>query len=434
MSDGLFSYSWLEAGRRDAPEIEHTLAELRITIDGHCVTRVYASRSGSERESLYTSLYPLAEWMVANWWSIFAEVPNDLQIGSPEVSARHSLRSVGDGFLFPDLEFWWNERQIRANWRTCLASSEPTRFLAFGSADLEALAVRDSFAALIQGVVDRLATRGIQGSWLQVNWPILQQSLLDAEEREFCEAAGCLGQDPYSLTDETADQLMDFFQSTPRRLAFDLLQSVRYDEIAAGMNWLEHCYAHKSASHTAPAWLDTLRGTTDSDKWQATDQPWEWGYQLARSCHNSWPQTWAPDRNPLEELLAQATVAEPSDQWPQGVSALSVADDQGGMHCLLRAGRLSSQRFTLARALYHQVTLKTPVSRLVTHARTWDQRASRAFAAELLAPSHLLREQLVGVRSLSAEDLADLAANFNVSEFVIRDQLRNHDLMPLPEY
>ena len=48
------------------------------------------------------------------------------------------------------------------------------------------------------------------------------------------------------------------------------------------------------------------------------------------------------------------------------------------------------ERFRLARALFLHHFAPAPGRRLVTAAHTWDQRASRAFAAEFLAPAAAL--------------------------------------------
>ncbi len=87
--------------------------------------------------------------------------------------------------------------------------------------------------------------------------------------------------------------------------------------------------------------------------------------------------------------------------------------------------REASRRFRLARALFFLPSADAPATlRLVTGAYTWDQRASRAFAAELLAPAAALRS-LVG-DNISTEQIDDLATDFNVSSSVIEHQIANH--------
>ncbi|TMQ05968.1 MAG: hypothetical protein E6J90_47520 [Deltaproteobacteria bacterium] len=62
----------------------------------------------------------------------------------------------------------------------------------------------------------------------------------------------------------------------------------------------------------------------------------------------------------------------------------------------------------------------------MTRASDWQQAASRAFAAELLATAAALAERMEGRADWDAvEKLADL---FEVQPFVIHHQLSNHGL------
>ena len=85
--------------------------------------------------------------------------------------------------------------------------------------------------------------------------------------------------------------------------------------------------------------------------------------------------------------------------------------------------RHDSQRFLEARGLYHSLFSCTNSGRLVTDAFTWDQQASRTFAAELLAP-----QQALVARTMGGADPArvrSLAEEFQVSAMVIQNQLQN---------
>ncbi|MFN8855899.1 MAG: ImmA/IrrE family metallo-endopeptidase, partial [Planctomycetaceae bacterium] len=61
-----------------------------------------------------------------------------------------------------------------------------------------------------------------------------------------------------------------------------------------------------------------------------------------------------------------------------------------------------------------------------------DQRASRAFAAELLVPQSALIEDL-DTDDASLEEIERLAAKYQVSTRVIENQLQNQGITVLPE-
>jgi Zn-dependent peptidase ImmA (M78 family) len=70
---------------------------------------------------------------------------------------------------------------------------------------------------------------------------------------------------------------------------------------------------------------------------------------------------------------------------------------------------------------------------LVTNAHTWIQQASRAFAAELLAPINALRARVP--REVEARNYVtlvdELASHFEVSSRVIEHQLENAEIKPI---
>ena len=62
---------------------------------------------------------------------------------------------------------------------------------------------------------------------------------------------------------------------------------------------------------------------------------------------------------------------------------------------------------------------------------TWDQRASRAFAAEFLAPADALTRHVTGPVSFS--DIDELGDEYGVSSLVIEHQIENHRLGSLTD-
>jgi hypothetical protein len=92
--------------------------------------------------------------------------------------------------------------------------------------------------------------------------------------------------------------------------------------------------------------------------------------------------------------------------------------------------REESRRFIPCRALSDHLASGRPS--LVTRGCTEHQQRNRAFAAEFLAPAASLRQRIGGDR-VGEEDVEDLAQEFQVSDYVIRHQIQNHDLARLAE-
>ena len=95
---------------------------------------------------------------------------------------------------------------------------------------------------------------------------------------------------------------------------------------------------------------------------------------------------------------------------------------------VISAGPMSlhpySQRFLVARSLYHVLVTSRESQRLVTRAYSWDQKASRAFAAELLAPQRALIKRL-GSTPADPQAIETLGKEFGASSMVIEKQLQN---------
>ena len=74
--------------------------------------------------------------------------------------------------------------------------------------------------------------------------------------------------------------------------------------------------------------------------------------------------------------------------------------------------------------MFHALATSRESQRLVTDAYSWDQKASRAFAAELLAPQQALINRL---SRISADPLTvkELSTEFCASSYVIERQLEN---------
>src|SRR5205085_3936670 len=93
--------------------------------------------------------------------------------------------------------------------------------------------------------------------------------------------------------------------------------------------------------------------------------------------------------------------------------------------------RPDADRFFVARGLYHALFTCDRSERLITRAYTWDQQASRAFAAELLAP----RAALIARAPQQADraTIDQLAQEFATSTKVIENQLENAGVVLLDE-
>jgi hypothetical protein len=106
------------------------------------------------------------------------------------------------------------------------------------------------------------------------------------------------------------------------------------------------------------------------------------------------------------------------------VSAAFAREDEA-LSVALGEAREAQRRFTAARAAFLGWIEQSKVKRLVTGARTRDQQASRAFAAELLAPISYIRSR-TGGEAISTYRIDEIADELNVSPAVVCYQAQNN--------
>jgi hypothetical protein len=133
----------------------------------------------------------------------------------------------------------------------------------------------------------------------------------------------------------------------------------------------------------------------------------------------------------LEEVAEKALGAPMACEWlaPRDSAIDALVHNNGVLRLAGLQRGVQNRRFLLARALHHGefATTSDSPSRLLTRGHDWLQAASRAFAAEILAPAAALAARLD--KSSSWEDEDALAAEFDVSSMVIAHQLQNHGLL-----
>ena len=248
----------------------------------------------------------------------------------------------------------------------------------------------------------------------------------DGEEQAFCTIAGRMGIDPYDPSEMT-DDLARFLEQTVSNpedpLVRDLTEVARPDFIVQQWSWISSVGDDLNLRSTSVDLLfkPPARGSL----------PPQFGYGLARLVRDA--AAVSPE-SPLEsvesiahQVLGQRMRIEDRNHIPgQGIRAIV---GQSGRHGdIVAAGpqplRLDSQRFLNARSLYHALITTGESRRLVTDAFSWDQKASRAFAAELIAPQRALLARVSGSRADSAQ-VESLSHEFKASTIVIEKQLEN---------
>lgn len=431
-----FDSEWLDGTGIEGAELAATFASLRIRVGGAAVTKILDHRTKAFRERIYVPLYPLAESLATNWW-FFASGPGLGDADNENSPGRHSLIRPRDGFIYPRITAVPSGRAVRLVWKASLPGDRDAagriEFTGEGETLVEAGDFRRACSDLIDCVLARLSSLEVEDTLLHREWAAIRDA--DEEEVEYCRTAAALGWDPYDLDDarreamETLDAL-----GIIRREAVPAMGSDSPESVIASCAAVTRAFVTAREGAGAFRDLDSIRREMEpADESDAGSAPWRSGYGLARRLRRSLglDRALLGTTDALARALRQGREtlgAVPSADFGAArlFDGVVSADGGGKASFALRPSIEENRRFALCRALAE--ALDAPdADAVLTKAPTERQQRNRAFAAEFLAPSKALRER-VSSSVLHEDDLADLAASFGVSVFVIGHQVRNHGI------
>lgn len=207
MTELKFEIQPLAAPNVRGVELRATWSQLKILVGDRCISRVVDRRVRGERDSLFISLYPIAEWLTFHWWHLLYEVENPDRESFSSYVRRHSPWFGREGYSFPKLALIPTGEKIRLQWTPWLDVSRRLEFIEpAGSALLEIGQVKEALFDFITAVAERLGSEGLVHTPLQSEWDSLNSTQPD--EAQFCRFASMLGLDPYDLEDYERQKIL----------------------------------------------------------------------------------------------------------------------------------------------------------------------------------------------------------------------------------
>jgi len=156
MSHLFFDYEWNHQEDVRGDELKATWASLRIMLGDECLSKGYDLAARTVRTHIYVPLYPLAEWIVWNWWSILFEPEVPWLREQRGYSKRHNFRCVGDGIVMPDIEFFPLGEYVQVCWSPGHQPFQQIEFLGGG----QALLPRDELSQTLYDFVKSVVIWG----------------------------------------------------------------------------------------------------------------------------------------------------------------------------------------------------------------------------------------------------------------------------------
>jgi len=401
---------------------------LRITCDGRSLTRNDEEWSSSTADSVHVSMYPLALWLVWNWWRLIAEPSPDAEVRSADWRASHELSAVGDGYLWPRLSVASDGETVQLTMRpTRLGQRQPVRYLASGDAFVSLAEFESAATNFVEIVIGRLDKLQIRDTDLEITWRELCAERANPQSTRHRRLEALLGCDPDEASSDALRAIDSLEPEAGVGATAELAAALVGTDIPEIVRRMSAA-SRNGVGCRAPA--DVLRAPDlDACRSAARDSsiiPWERGSDAARRFRSARGLGLDPiDSDQLADLIgldSQALRDKSDLTWlPAGIAIR----DESGLKVLLRSRNRRSRRFELARLIGDLVAVPDGEAWYpATDLKTARQKVQRAFATHLLCPVDGLRRYLGNDDSNDAKEAA--ADYFDVSDLMVDGQLKNN--------
>jgi hypothetical protein len=413
---------------RQGAVLDATVGWLRLQIGDRALTH-YRTDNGQEGDEIQIPLYDVAEWIALNWWPLFSEPKkSDQAEQDPDFRSRHWLGIARNGFALPDAWLIPVGGKIEVAAFECYLRATRLRFTESVHVAMSLADVRDPLASLLDEVSQRLSAADIEDTPFQDAWRQIKETA--AETEEFCHLMGSLGLSPYEEHPDLEALLDRLTAELPSSLVRDLCEALDAATLLRAAPTAARVW--EAVAHAPQLDISRLSACPPD---ATTDRAAMWGLEAAWRARKAIGVSRA-DPAGGDEFFKALGLSPEVDTVPLVDGANRPADELAGAVAradssmrvaLMRDPEIPRRRFAGARAAFLAWSARNHSSRLLTDGRTRDQQASRAFAAEILAPISYIRSKAYN-RTLPSYQVGALARELGVSTAVIENQARSHRL------
>ena len=425
-----FSVEWIDGGRNACAEERATLCDLQIFVGNENACVFYEPESRTTFEEITLPAVHLAEGIAGDWWAIFGGRDRE-----------HSLLPYRTGFALPALSFRFDGSTFEVVGKQLSCENPRLRFWRTESETLSRSDAESSLSEFIDQVVSKLADEEVTTSEVALSWSRVAESRDDPAERAFCEAAGALGTDPYSVSEPDASFIERAGDLFSQEALIEFLAGIGKSRAGVPAHGLPYHAAHPAVlrgirhAELRPHYMSRLPDLLPA----AVDIG---GVTERRPYERAWAPAYRAARALRRAIGAQTEEALSSTRAISGklgarrfkrtnaladVSALT-SRDEDDFHIHLRDHGTRkwarwAENFAFGRAIGSAVCFPETERSVVNDLHDAErQAAGRAFAAEFLAPVNKVLDM-----DEQGCDVDEISGAFNVSSQVILHQLENRD-------
>ena len=396
------------------------MAEVPVSVGDQLLSATFDPETGEMAAGSRLPAIVLSEGLVRYWWPLLYEpqrTPERQPRRDEKFEARHRLDSFTPGYVFPSIGVWSGGETIVIGLfrpdmrfqkqRFVLPEHEPWSF-ARGE-------VEEPLGKLIEATLQRVGRHNGRAALLRDDWDRIVASLHDPEEKEWCTNAGRLGLDPY---DPELIDLGRVSEGISQALFSDICEASEPENLVRTCDWVRTMLA--KVRTVKPFSIRDFGGAPYRD---LTRPGYKNGQEAVQHLRNRLDLPLDP-RAALEKLFDGADSSRAYEANAASIEGL--ARRQGSeIRISVPAHSVRQQRFRMCRATYLAWRAGSDSEVAATPAETWRQQASRAFAAELLAPAELLKQRF-GRSGLNARVIERLADEWQCPPRTIVHQAENN--------
>ncbi len=412
-----FLVDWIDGARNASAEERVTLCDLQIFVGAANACRCYDAVEQRVFDHITVPAVHLAEGIATDWWAIFG--------------GRDRPRSVlpyRTGFALPNLQFRCDGADFTVSAQAHTYENPQLHFSQAGDETMPRSDAENILAEFIRLVVDKLADQGVHNSEAALCWQRISRSMQDPDEQSFCEAAGGLGLDPYSISETDAH----FIETSGNWFAGEELIEFlagaapdHHDARISTIQSIEQAESELPDGYRLPELDDAARQISSAAQRHPGERAWAPGYRAAqalRAAAGIQSDATLPSFDAIARKFGGSGFR--NSGILSGVIALVSRNDNDRRIYLPER---EVETFAFARAIGAAVCFPSVRRSVVNGLQGAEQQAAgRAFAAEFLAPV----SQVLDMR-LSGRTDGAIAGHFNVSTQVIEHQIENQDRIRL---
>lgn len=388
------------------------------------------------RHGPHVSGYPIAEWVVWNWWRLRWEGkvgrPSDENAAS-RWDFAHRMSTIGEGYAWPNIT-------IFSDGVYSFLTSEPSRspettlfhYIGAGRQRVPAESLKTAFDGFVNDILDRLEEAKVRETNLHRLWNDLREERENPELARFRRLEAQLGFEPDEADEAAICRHLDDATMLGEEALGEIAADATFDDDAlnAMMSAIDITNIGKQNGFEANSNDAIVLDNAPDMPQPGQVEAWRLGELFAKEIRD---QENLDGRPIPDEVLAgfagSASDAISSQNGNSHKISFALDKESGGTLMYLRSKWVTSRRFDLARLIGDRVLrkqIKGSIEPLFPATRThsYRQKAQRAFAAELLSPFAFVDEMMGG--DYSDEKQNEIAEHFSVSPMTIQTQLVNH--------